>query len=95
MVLLFYPITVDNFEKLTVEVAIFYMDSYGTAGKNKSSRVVLKRDQIFDQYKTYDFEKFEKFRDILIMNTNSRRHMHEMHESERDRTTLYAVKEPP
>ena len=45
---------VENFEKLTFEVAIFYMDSYGTAGKNESSRVFLKRDQIFDQYKTYD-----------------------------------------
>ena len=56
VVLLFYPITVENFEKLTFEVAIFYMGSYGTAGKNESSRVFLKRDQIFDQYKTYDFK---------------------------------------
>ena len=56
LVFLFYPITVENFEKLTFEVAIFYMDSYGTAGKNESSRVFLKRDKIFYQYKTYDFK---------------------------------------
>ena len=30
--------------------------SYGTAGKNQSSRVFQKRDQIFDQYKTDDFK---------------------------------------
>ena len=48
----------ENFEKLTFEVATFYMDSYATAGKNESSRVFLKGDQIFDQYKTYDCKDY-------------------------------------
>ena len=32
-----------------------------------------------------------KFRDILIMNTNSRRHMHEMHESETEQRAWYSL----
>ena len=34
VIFLFYLVTVENFEKLKFEVIIFYMYSYGTAGKN-------------------------------------------------------------